>query len=29
MHGKPGETRSLVLERNGNRLTVAAKVMRF
>jgi len=29
MHGKPGETRSLVLERNGNQLTVAAKVMRF
>ena len=29
MHGKPGETRSLVLERNGNRLTVAAKVTAF
>jgi hypothetical protein len=29
MHGKPGETRMLVLERGGNRFTVAAKVTAF
>jgi hypothetical protein len=29
MHGKPGETRSLVLGRNGNRFTVAARVTAF
>jgi hypothetical protein len=29
MHGKPGETRMLVLERNGSRFTVAAKVTAF
>jgi hypothetical protein len=29
LHGRPGETRSLVLERNGNRLTVAATVTGF
>jgi hypothetical protein len=29
MHGNPGETRMLVLERNGNRFTVAAKVTAF
>jgi len=29
MHGNPGETRMLVLERNGNRFTVASKVTAF
>jgi hypothetical protein len=29
MHGKPGESRSLILERGGNRVTVAAKVTAF
>ena len=29
LHGNPGETRMLVLERNGNRFTVAAKVTAF
>jgi C-terminal processing protease CtpA/Prc len=29
MHGKPGETRTLVLERDGNRLNVTAKVTAF
>lgn len=29
MHDKPGETRMLVLERGGNRLTVTAKVTAF
>jgi hypothetical protein len=29
MHGKPGEPRSLILERNGNRLAVTATVTAF
>jgi len=29
MHGKPGETRTLLLERDGNRLNVTAKVTAF
>ena len=29
LHGNPGETRMLVLERNGNRFTVASKVTAF
>jgi len=29
MHGPPGESRSLLLERNGNRLAVAARVTAF
>jgi hypothetical protein len=29
MHGRPGESRSLILERNGNRLAVAARVTAF
>jgi hypothetical protein len=29
MHGKPGESRSLILERDGHRLTVTAKVTAF
>jgi hypothetical protein len=29
MHGKPGESRSLILERGGNRFTVDAKVTAF
>jgi hypothetical protein len=29
MHGKPGESRALMLERNGTRLTVAAVVTAF
>jgi hypothetical protein len=29
MHGKPGDTRSLIVERNGQRLTVTAKVTAF
>lgn len=29
MHGKPDETRTLLLERDGNRLNVIAKVTAF
>jgi C-terminal processing protease CtpA/Prc len=29
LHGKPAESRSLILERNGNRFTVVAKVTGF
>jgi C-terminal processing protease CtpA/Prc len=29
MHGKPGESRSLILERGGNRFTVDVKVTAF
>jgi hypothetical protein len=29
MHGKPGESRSLIFERNGRRLTVSARVTAF
>jgi hypothetical protein len=29
LHGRPGETRSLVLERNGNRFAVATRVTAF
>jgi hypothetical protein len=29
LHGKPGDTRALILERNGKRITVAARVTAF